>query len=298
MTETNTLDRVQRWMSEVITHPDGIRAGADAKQALDLIDAGSGNLESVITRSGKLSAAERLAIYGNAYYARLLECLGEVFPVLKLTLGEETFDGFGFGYLQTYPSSSYTLHNLGKHFVAYLRETKPTDSESDLPSNWTDFVIDLASLEWTIYEVFDGPGMEKREPFDFDAIVSAGGAEMTELKFEAAPCLDLLEFDFPVNDHFTLMRQETGTDEWALPLPEKRYLAVSRRDFIVRRYPLSYPQFVLLSAIKNGKNLGEALDECVTACSEEESETLFSDLPKWFKYWGQENSFITSISST
>ena len=43
-------------------------------------------------RSQALTALERLAIYGHAYYARLLECLREEFPVLKHALGEELFD--------------------------------------------------------------------------------------------------------------------------------------------------------------------------------------------------------------
>ncbi len=297
MKETNSLDNVQRWMSEVITHPDGIRAGADAKKALDLIDAGSGNLESVIVQTGNLSATERLAIYGNAYYARLLECLGEVFPVLKRTLGEETFDGFGFGYLQSYPSSSYTLHYLGKHFVDYLQETRPTTQDSNLPTDWCDFLIDLAKLEWTIYEVFDGPGMEKNDAFDFSEIFAASANDLTGIKLIAAPCLRLLEFNFPVNDHFTRMKQNPETDEWALPDPGKNYLAISRRDYIVRRYPLSHPQFVLLEALRSGKNLGDSLDECVDATSDEESESLGVDLPNWFKYWGQENAFISALAS-
>jgi hypothetical protein len=55
---------------------------------------------------------DRLAIYGTAYYARLLECLLEEFPVLVHALGEELFDAFAVGYLQKYPSRSYTLNDL------------------------------------------------------------------------------------------------------------------------------------------------------------------------------------------
>ncbi len=75
-TGISDLERVQRWMLSVIAHPDGIDEGADATEARRWIDAGAGQLESVVTRSRQLSASERLAVYGNAYYARLRDCLG------------------------------------------------------------------------------------------------------------------------------------------------------------------------------------------------------------------------------
>src|SRR6266481_4478552 len=94
--------------------------------------------------------------------------------MLKRTLGEEAFDGFAFCYLQEFPSRSYTLNELGRHFPHYLQETRPVkegeelealaaDSPDGHPSHsedWPDFLIDLAQLERAIYDVFDGPGVE------------------------------------------------------------------------------------------------------------------------------------------
>src|SRR6266436_3375706 len=178
MTSPNTppgeVNRVQRWFQAVVTHPDGVEAGADSDEAQRLIHLPPGQLEKVITRSRALSAAERLAIYANAYHTRLLECLAEVYPMLKRTVGEEAFDGFAFGYLQEFPSRSYTLNELGRHFPHYLQETRPTtdngesesasadsaDNQPALAEDWPDFLIDLAQLEWAIYDVFDGVGVE------------------------------------------------------------------------------------------------------------------------------------------
>src|SRR5260370_12701840 len=119
------LNHLQRWFQSVITHADGVDSGASSEEAQRLIQLAPGQLEKVITRSRALTAAERLAIYANAYHTRLLECLGEVFPMLKRTLGDEAFDGFAFGYLQEYPSRSHTLNELGRQFARYLQETPP-----------------------------------------------------------------------------------------------------------------------------------------------------------------------------
>src|SRR5579864_8315039 len=129
------VNRLQRWFQAVITHTDGVDSGAGSQEAQRLIRLGPGQLERVITRSRALTAAERLAIYANAYHTRLLECLGEVYPLLKRTLGDKAFEVFAFGYLQEYPSRSYTLNDLGRSFPYYLEETSPqTDSAETDPS--------------------------------------------------------------------------------------------------------------------------------------------------------------------
>src|SRR6266567_5995921 len=152
------LSQLQRWFQTVITNPEGVDAGACSDEAQRLIQLPPGALERVITRSRALSAAERLAIYANAYHSRLLECLGEVFPMLKRTLGEDAFDGLAFGYLQDYPSRSYTLNELGRHFPRYLEQTRPACDSAEaqridpatpgegpvLEKDWPDFLIDLA----------------------------------------------------------------------------------------------------------------------------------------------------------
>ncbi len=292
---TEELDRVQRWMQAVITHPDGVLDGADSEKATRLIDAGGGKLESVVTRSRALSASDRLAIYGNAYYARLLECLGEVFPVLKRTLGEELFNGFGFGYLQLFPSKSYTLNHLGDQFVTYLEETRPEaessgDDESD--SGWIDFMIDLARLEWMIYDVFDGPGLENADAFNLPDLLEANPGDWLDLRIRMAPCLQFLITDYPVNDHYTLVRQTEGELEVDYPKPARQYLAISRRNYVVRRYSLTFPQYELLTAMKEGHTLGEALGRCAEASQDEAMDSLESDLALWFKNWAGEACFF------
>lgn len=154
------LDVVQRWFQAVVTHRGGVADGAESQEAQGLIRLNRGELEAVVCRSRNLTAAERLSIYANAYYSRLLECLGEAFPILKKALGEEVFTDFAFEYLQSYPSRSYTLDHLGESFPRFLAETRPEDEPGAV--SWPDFLIDLATLEWTIAKVFDGPGVEGR----------------------------------------------------------------------------------------------------------------------------------------
>src|SRR5947209_13115313 len=117
--EQADLNVVQRWMQAVLMHPGGVAQGMASEEAQRLLQVPPAEVEKVLTRSETLTALERLAIYGSAYYARLLECLREEYPVLKHALGDEAFDAFAFGYLQKYPSRSYTLGKLGDLFSRY-----------------------------------------------------------------------------------------------------------------------------------------------------------------------------------
>lgn len=283
-------------MQSVITHPDGISAGANAGEAMSLIAAGSENLEAVVTRSKRLSATERLAIYGNAYYARLLECLGEVFPVLRDTLGEDVFHGFAFGYLQQFPPSSYTLHHLGAHFVEYLCATRPADSPDD--ECWTGFLIDLARLEWSIYEVFDGEGLEGAGLFDFSKELNRTEDELICLKFVTAPCLRLLHFDYPVNRHYSEMRAGKSVSPAFLSGRQTDTIAVTRRDYVVRRYSLTLPQFVMLECLQKGETLGDSLEACLEVCAPDQVEGMLDQVGNWFKRWGAEHAFFLGVDDT
>ena len=149
--ELRQLAQIQRWLQAVITHPDGVEAALSASEARAEIDVPPERIEDVVEPSRRRTSIERLEVYANAYYARLLECLRDEFPALLHAVGEEVFDGLAFGYLQSYPSQSYTLSELSRQFAQYLEETRPRDEDetSGAPS-WPDFMIDLVRLERTL----------------------------------------------------------------------------------------------------------------------------------------------------
>ena len=137
----------------------GIVSGIETDEAQRQVHVSPEDIEQVITRSRQCTSLERLQIYGNAYYARLIECLQDEFPALRHALGDETFDAFALAYLQDCPSRSYTLSKLGTEFPRFLRETRPLDIPPE--SNWPEFLVDLATLERTYSEDFDAPGPER-----------------------------------------------------------------------------------------------------------------------------------------
>lgn len=284
-------------MQAVITHPQGVQAGVESAAAGEALPVSLAEIENIIPRSAACTSVERLNVYAGAYYARLLECLRDFFPVLVYALGEDLFNQFAFGYLQRYPSQSYTLNRLADNFVAYLEETRPSVPCDEAPSGqasqrevefarWQEFVIDLARLEWSIDQVFDGPGSEGEPLLTIEQIAAIPPGAWPEARLEPSPCLRLLAFRYPVNDYFTAFRRG---EQPARPAPAESRLALTRRDYVVRRHPLTPPQYALLSALVAGETVAEAI--AAAAELHDDVEHLATELHDWFRGWSSSGFF-------
>jgi len=279
MQEPDTLRSIQRWLQTVITHPDGIRAGMTSTddrfhnfKAFDV--------EQVILPSFEMSSDERLAIYGRAYFGRLLECLRAQYPALRQAAGDEAFDGLAFGYLVAHPSRQYTLSALGDSFEAYLAATRPPrsdDSDSSEP-DFADFLIDLARLEQLYSVIFDGPGPERCRGLAAEDFAALSPDDFADARLKLHDCVRLKEFRFPVHEYATAVRR--GLEPVLLP-PRHIYLVITRRDYIVRRYEVTRPQFQVLSAIQKNQSVGEALSQMWTT----NPDVSPVDVQTWFRDW-------------
>ncbi len=293
---SRSLDVVQRWFQAVVTHPEGVEGGVASEEAQRLIRLNRSELEAVIGRSRNLTAAERMGIYANAYYARLLECLASFFPMLQKALGADVFEGFAFEYLQHYPSKSYTLDRLGESFARFLQETRPEPEEGEEAGTvgWPDFLIDLTVFEWNLNQVFDGPGVEGKPLLTAELLQSFPAESFAEARLIPVPCLRLLAFRFPVNAYYTAARHAEEGEDPPIPDPEPEHVALTRRDFVVRRFPLNAAQHALLEKILAGAPVGEAI-AAAAEISGLDDEALGAELQAWFRLWVAEG-FFQSIS--
>lgn len=286
MTSEQLLERLQRWMQTVITHPDGIAAGIGSPQARREIDVDLPDIEQVIARSDAQTSIERLAIYGNAYYARLVGCLAAEFPATQQAVGKEPFSGFVFGYLQQSPSTSYTLGELGRDFPGYLAGSRPP-RESDEP-DWIDFLVDLSTLERTYSDVFDGPGEEDLPLMTADRLRGIPPGDWEHLRLQPAPSLQLLELRFPAHEYASAVRRG---EEATIPAPLPTRLAINRREYIVRRRTLDPLPFDLLGRLMRGVPLGRAIGESLDTVADPPGN-LTDVIEAWFRTWTAAGYFV------
>jgi hypothetical protein len=103
--------------------------------------------------------AAGLAVYRNAYRARLIDALAETFPRTQQWLGKEIFDAAAAHHLIVHPPTSWTLDMAGDGFVETLAELFVSDPE----------VPDLAWLEWAMHLAFTAGDCEPLDAASFAA---------------------------------------------------------------------------------------------------------------------------------
>jgi len=256
------LDHLQHWLLSAITSPSEIARS---------------DVASTILPSHNQSPTDRLAIYQHAYLARLLEVLRELFPCTRFAVGDELFDQFAAGYLAAHPPHSYTLARLADQWVEYLDTSRPAD--------WGRFVVELARLEQKIDRIFDAPGPENLPPFTLpdDADPS--------LKLSFVPGFELIAFDFPASCFYTAWK---AGEQPSWPDERPQFIALLRRDYIVRRYELTKSQYDLLVALHRGDCLGDALS-AASPSAKVNADELAGSVGAWFQFWAANQFFSHTV---
>ncbi len=199
-------------------------------------------------------------------------------------IGEELFDEFAAEYLRCYPSRSYTLDHLGANFARFLAETRPESDDED--HAWLDFLPDLTRLEWNLAEVFDGPGAEQLALLNHEALTAIPPECWSDIRLVPVRCLRIVEFAFPIDAYYRALRAKQE------PLPPTRaatWLAITRRDFVVRHYPLSAAEATLLAGLVAGRPLGQAIESAAPA--DGDLDRFAAQLRGWFQHWSAEGFF-------
>jgi len=248
------LERIQRWMQAVVTHPGGIRPGVASSEASGNLGVDFEQIESIIPPSLTLSGAERLAIYSRSYHARLTQCFQAIFPALLHALGEQLFDSFVIDYLQKHPPHRYTLGDVADDFPKHLAETRPdADQPPENRESWPDFIIELAQLELAFLKVYDGPGLEEQPPLD---VLAMPFEPFLAQRIVPAPCFRLFAFRYPVHTYWLSVRRGDSPE---LPEPAECFVAMTRQDYRVRLYELKPLQYKLLGLLDGRHSLAQAM---------------------------------------
>ncbi len=286
-----SLEQIQRWMQSVMMHGGEVSEAIGSPEATRHIEIRSvDELPSVIAPSAALDSSSRLEIYIDAYFERLLECLGQEFQATRGALGDATFNALAFGYLQQQPSHSYTLNTLGLAFPAYLDATRLHEGAmpDGAPPTWGDFIVELATFERALHDVFDGSGSENCEVLDAGQLQTISHDDWGKLLLLPAPCLRLIHFQHPVHSYWQTWKDSAAT---SVPVPGRTYLAINRRNYRVERHELTPLQFVLLEQLLSGRTLGDAIELTLLQASKPEPR-MEDALQTWFGSWVAERFFV------
>jgi hypothetical protein len=145
-------------------------------------------------------------------------------------------------------------------------------------------------MERAFNQVFDGPGVEGKQTLNADQSIQTTERFM-ETRFVPVVCLRLLAFRYPVSKYFTAVRNNENP---SFPEPDKTFLAVTRRDFVVCLHELSWLQYDVLEALVAGQTLREVVG-LVTRKTNLNHQMLKSMVFAWINDW-VEKGFFASIN--
>ncbi len=212
----------------------------------------------VIVDSPPLPALERLAIYKNAYRVRLIDALHETYPVLHGLLGDEMWVALGDAYVTEFPSPFRSIRWYGRELAQFMARTSPFD-ESPVLS-------EIATLEWTLSEVFDA---EDAPAVDRSALAAVEPQAWAGLQFVFHPSLRQLEFLWNAAAVWKAMSNEETP-----PQPEKaeapaRWL-LWRQNLQNYFRSMSTAEAVALDAALRGRCFGQLCEDLSAYLPEQE----------------------------
>lgn len=261
------LDAIARWFQESVVRPH------ERKTTPRLADA-----STFILPSKTLTPERRVAIYTDAYLARLTEALHDDFPSVTRLLGHHGFHVLARAYLEKFPSRSWSLNPLGRKLPEFLA------GKVAIPKR--EAARALATVEAAMAEVFDGTAETPLTPADF-AKLDAIRFFTSKLRF--VPTFRLLEVEYAVNPYIDAVRQERPQTP---PLKKKRsWIAVYRKDFKVWRLDLREPAYQGLRVLQQkGRTVGSAV-AAIARAWKGRPDALPAQIKQWFGEWASEGFF-------
>lgn len=243
--------------------------------------------ESFVKPNDRMNAFERLEIYNRQYWFRIRDCFYQDYPGLRAVLGDKKFGRLADAYLAKYPSRTYTLRNLGSRLVKFVRE------EPRRTAPKTRLALDVASLEWAHIEAFDNEARPALRGSDL------AGRDAARIRLQLQPHLTILKLDHEVDDFLIELKKHSGLrSETSNAMEQNRrrnktepshylkrrvnFLAVHRYEEAIYYKPLDRGQFLLLTALRDGRNLERT---CARLAGLKISGNLAATVGKWFANW-------------
>jgi len=252
-----SLENLQALLYRLITAPEGVAAGLAAERASGQTT--RDDLNQLIEGDDRLSAAERLEIYANAYFFRILDCLKEDFPATLATLGADNFHNLVTGYLIEYPPTEPSIAYAGRYMSEFLRHQPVSE-------RWP-FIAELARLERTISEVFHAA---EAEPLNAETMRSVAPADWPALMMRTHPALAIVDCEWRVDE---LLRQieasAAATVESKLTFDAPAHAPISilvwRHNSQVDYRALEHPERMALELANAGAPFASICDSVASA---------------------------------
>ncbi|GGH06911.1 HvfC/BufC N-terminal domain-containing protein [Mucilaginibacter phyllosphaerae] len=269
---------LQNWLRTIVMAPGFLKQKIGLANHLYQVDE-----QDVIVVGGTATIQARLNVYSSGYMLRLLDCMYADYAISKKFMGDELFDSFAKAYLMYHPSTSFTLYDLGAAFPDFLDKTRP-QAETVEDNSYFEIPAALARVERARQVAMRAPGTENEAVNN--AVVGMHDLFFGGINIKVPECLQLLEMDLPMKAFFEAVYRE---EEYELPLPQKTFMAISRKNYRIVVEEVTEMQFLLLKACQDQSSFYDALAALKT--NGKVADNLLADAYLWLLYF-QDCGFV------
>jgi len=276
----NELKRTQQWFGSIIGRP------IDEDSRMDHISPSGESMEieaaKYIAPSPALRPAQRIQIYNQQYWWRLLGILQEGFPFLTRLMGFYDFNRhLGIPYLVKYPPNHWSLFHLGARLPQWVKEEYHAKNR--------EMILHGAEIDWVFNLSFV---VEQLPPLTSELIATPENLEkILENRIYAQKHIELFQLPgdlFQLRDTLLQHPPEHWQNHPSPPCEKSEknlYFIVYRnlRNEISWK-EISAGEYHLLMLLKKGTTIDEACEwleeQQSTLCDEVEQHLI-----EWFQDW-------------
>jgi hypothetical protein len=260
---TLALRPLQELFYRLITAPRGVADGLTDECQLP-----PGGLDALIRGDPRLPAIDRLGIYANMYFYRLLGVLKEDYPATLAVVGADHFHNLVTGYLLEHRPSHPSVFYAGAQFAGYLRG-------HPLRATWP-FLADLSRLERALIEVFVAPDAPSLDDQSMRAIAPQ---RWPTLRLRAHPATEMLQLEWRVGP--VVHAVENGA-QWIEPVGGPVAMLVWRMNCRSLFRELAPFEHAALAAARDGATFAVICERAAAAePSVDPASTMASVLSRW-----------------
>ncbi len=225
------MKKTQNLLWKFITAPEGV------EKALKKFPA-----PLPIVGDQRVSAAERLDIYANMYFFRILDSLKEDFPAVLKILGANGFHDLIADYILKHPSSHWSLRYVGQDLPPFLKKYS-------LLKKWP-YLSELAQVEWLLLTAFDAANAKPLTREDLSRIKPD---QWAQLKLKLVPSFQCLELSWDI----WRIRENVLAGKKSATRSQKTFLIVWRQGFKVFYQNVDLQEASLLNGIRKGMTFAQ-----------------------------------------
>jgi hypothetical protein len=253
-----SLAELQTSLCQLITTRDGL------KRIGDDCDSTSGDTGVSVRGDSRLSAIDRVNIYANAYFYRLLDCLHEEFPATFAVVGANCFEVLVREYLPACPPTEPSIFYAGRHLHGFLRK-------HPLVERWP-FISDLAKLERSVLDVFHAA---EASALSSEAMRAIPSQQWSRIGLKTHPAVEIVRNQWRVTD--ILGAVENGR-EWRGPAHRKSTVIVWRQHAKVHYRDLEDVEAKALALLSEGARFADICEVIAALATRTEHVALIGRL--------------------